>query len=173
MAQDRRVPWGWLNLALGLLALALVATAVVVWTRPATGGTGDGAARELSRQQWEVTEAASAEVEAFLTVDHEAMTEVVAQVMDGATGTFRDEYDAGRARLVARTAASDVTARAVVRAVALGRVTSSTAEVLVAADARVTNDQSRGREQLRQHRLRLVMVERDGRWLTEQLEFVR
>ncbi|WP_156384374.1 hypothetical protein [Marmoricola sp. Leaf446] len=173
MARSPRVRWGWPNLLLGLLALALVAAAVVVWTRPASGGTGDADARELSRRQWEVTEAASAEVEAVLGVDHRRMREVVTRVQDGATGDFAEEYAEGVDSLLSATRESRITARAVVRAVALGPVTRTRAEVLVAADARVTRDGSAGREQLRQHRLRLTMVERDGRWLTEQLEFVR
>lgn len=172
MARSPRVRWGWLDLALGLLALALLATAVLTWTRPATSGTGDAAARDLSRQQWQVTEAASAEVEAFLGVDHTAMDEVVARVEDGATGRFAEEYAAGRDRLVSSTERTRATARATVRAVALGEVTARRAEVLVAADARVVEGGSDGEQQLLQHRLRLVMVERDGRWLTEQLEFV-
>lgn len=172
MARSLRVRWGWVDLVLGVVALVLLVTAVLVWTRPATGGTGDTAARELSRQQWRVTEAASGEVEAFLGVDHTAMDEVVARVEDGATGRFAREYAAGRDRLVASTEDSRATARATVRAVALGEVSARRAEVLVAADARVTNRASDGEEQLLQHRLRLVLVEREGRWLTEQLEFV-
>ena len=73
------------------------------------------------------------------------------------------------ASLVAYTSAP----RASTTSLLLAAEHTATEEVLVAADARVTNDQSQGREQLRQHRLRLVMVERDGRWLTERLEFVR
>lgn len=172
MAPNSRMRWGWLNLALGALALVLLATALVVWTRPASGGAGDARARALSDRQWAVTQAATAEVEAFLGVDHRAMTEVVARVEDGATGAFAREYAAGEDRLVTETEDSRVRSRATVRAVALGKLTTGRAEVLVAADARVSNRASGGKVQLRQHRLRLVMVERDGRWLTEQLEFV-
>ncbi len=172
MAPNSRMRWGWLNLALGALALALLAAALVVWTRPATGGTGDERARALSDQQGAVTAAAKAEVEAFLGVDHEAMDDVVARVADGATGAFAKEYAAGADQLKVSTRESRATSRPTVRAVALGKVTARQAEVLVAADARVRNRASGGKEQLRQHRLRLVMVERDGRWLTERLEFV-
>lgn len=172
MAPNSRMRWGWLNVVLGALVLALLATALVVWTRPSTGGTGDARARALSDQQGAVTAAAKAEVEAFLGVDHEAMNDVVARVEDGATGAFAEEYAAGKVRLTASTERSEATSRPTVRAVALGEVTARRAEVLVAADARVSNRASAGRVQLRQHRLRLVMVERDGRWLTEQLEFV-
>ena len=172
MAHNRRMRWGWLNVALGALAVVLLAAACVVWTRPATGGTGDARARALSDRQGAVTRAAKAEVEAFLGVDHRAMDDVVARVEEGATGAFAEEYAAGERRLRTSTAESRATSRPTVRAVALGRTTARRAVVLVAADARVSNRASGSAPQLRQHRLRLVMVERDGRWLTEQLEFV-
>lgn len=172
MAPNSRMRWGWLNVSLGALALVLLAAALVVWTRPATGGAGDARARALSARQGAVTEAARAEVEAFLGVDHRDMAEVVGRVQEGATGEFAREYAAGADRLVASTRRSRATSLPTVRAVALGKLTARRVEVLVAADARVSNRASGGREQLRQHRLRLVMVERDGRWLTEQLEFV-
>lgn len=165
--------WGGANVVLAVLATALLVGAVLVWARPATGGTGDPAARALSRQQWEVTEAAGAEVEAFLSVDHRAMDEVVARVERGATGDFAEEYADGRDELVRSTRASRAVSTAVVRAVALGEVTTERADVLVAADARVTNRDSGDEAQLRRHRLRLELVQRDDRWLVERLEFVQ
>ena len=168
----RRAAWGRANVLVGVLALALLVGAVLAWARPVTGGTGDPAARAFSRQQWEVTEAASAEVEAFLGVDHTAMAQVVARVEEGATGEFAQEYAADEDRLVASTRRARATATAVVRAVALGEVSARRAEVLVAADAEVTNRDSDGEPQLRRHRLRLVLVEREDRWLVEKLDFV-
>ena len=172
---DRRtlVPWGPLNLLLAALVLALAVAAVLTWTRGAGRAEPAPAARELSADYRAVSDAARAEALAFLRVDHRDMEPVVDDVLAGATGDFREEYAAGRDELVASAQRSRAISYGTVRALGIGELEADRAEVLVAADVVARNRDTGGRDERRAQRLRLVLVQRDGEWLTSRLEFVR
>ena len=73
-----------------VLALLLVATTALLFTKGAAATPGDSKAEALSQQYEDVTEAARAETLAFLTVDYKNMDPLIAKVLAGATGTLQE-----------------------------------------------------------------------------------
>jgi Mce-associated membrane protein len=166
------LPWRLANLVLGVLALALLATCVLLWTRGSSAQADEISATRLSRQQAAVSAAARAEATAFLAVDHRDMAPLVARVLAGATGGFAKQYAAGRRDLIASTEQSLSRSRGKVLRVGVTDLAADRATVLVAADAQVSNRATRGATQPRLYRLRLTLDRVDGRWLTSDLQFV-
>ena len=80
-----------------VLALLLVATTALLFTKGAAAAPGDSKAEALSQQYKDVTEAAEAETLAFLTVDYKNMDPLIQKVLDGATGNFKAQYAARQA----------------------------------------------------------------------------
>lgn len=155
-----------LDLALVALAVVLGVAVLLTWRATPDTATDRDAADGPGA-------AAGAEVVAFLEVDHTDMDAVTRRVLDGATGGFREEYAAGRDRLVTRVEQREAVVEASLRAVGVVEQSSTDAEVLVAADSRVT-DRETGDEPLeRRDRLRLGLERVDGRWLVSRLEYVR
>ena len=76
-----------------LVALLLVVTSVLLFTRGAAAAPGDSRAEKLSSQYDEVTKAARDETLAFLTVDYKNMDPLIDKVLAGATGNFKDQYE--------------------------------------------------------------------------------
>lgn len=156
------ITWG-----LGALLLALVATITfLVRSGPVVD---DG----LTQAQHEVAAAARTEALAFLTVDHRNMDPLVDAVLDGATGDFKEQYAAQRARLVRQAERTDATSTAEIVALGVGDLGADTATVLVAANSDVSNTATGDAPQTRYFRLRLDLVREDDRWLTRDLQFVR
>ena len=162
---ERAGRWVAGGLVLVLLAL-LVATARVV-----TGG--DEADEQLTAAQQDVAGAARAEALAFLTVDHEDMAPLIDAVLDGATGEFAEQYDAQRDTLTSEAVRTEATSTPEVVSLGVGDQDGDSATVLVAANSTVTNSSTAGEGQVRYYRLRLELVREDGRWLTDDLRFVR
>ncbi len=87
------------NIVLMVLALVLIATTVLLFTKGAAATPGDSRAEALSRQYDDVTAAARKETLAFLTVDYKDMDPLIAKVLEGATGTFKDQYERAKVTL--------------------------------------------------------------------------
>jgi Mce-associated membrane protein len=153
------------GLVLVLLAL-LVATALVV-----TGG--DEADEQLTAAQQDVAGAARAEALAFLTVDHRDMDRLIDAVLDGATGDFAEQYASQRETLTREAVRTEATSSPEVVSLGVGDQDGDSATVLVAANSTVTNTGTTDEGQVRYYRLRLELVREDGRWLTDDLRFVR
>lgn len=157
--------WVLVDLALVALAVGLVVAIALTWRAapaPADAGEPDGPLA-----------AASAEVVAFLEVDHDDMAVVTERVLEGATGAFRRQYAAGRERLVSRVEQREATVEASLRAVGLVERSPGSAVVLVAADSRRV-DRETGDDAVEQRdRLRVGLEQVDGRWLVARLEYVR
>ncbi|WP_299923349.1 hypothetical protein [uncultured Nocardioides sp.] len=162
---ERAGRWVAGGLVLVLLAL-LVATALVV-----TGG--DEADGELTAAQHDVAGAARTEALAFLTVDHRDMDPLIDAVLDGATGDFAEQYASQRETLTREAVRTEATSSPEVVALGVGDQDDDSATVLVAANSTVTNTGTTGEGQVRYYRLRLELVREDGRWLTDDLRFVR
>lgn len=167
--------WRAAAVLLVLVALALVATLVVLLGRHTSAGAAatseDSRAAALRTSYAGATRAAREETEAFLGVDYRAPGPVVARVLAGATGHFKQQYAAGRARLERSAQRSRAVSTGTARAVGVSALSATRATVLVAADARVTNRSTTGAEP-RYYRLRLTLVKQGGTWLTSGLEFV-
>jgi Mce-associated membrane protein len=164
--------WRWANIVLMLLALLLVVTTVLLFTKGAAATPGDSRAEALSSQYEQVTKAARKETLAFLTVDYKNMDPLIAKVLDGATGTFKSQYDAAKGTLKSTAQQGESVATGDVKAVGIGDIDSDTAVVFVAADGSVTNKSTKGKAQPRSYRFKLTMVHKDGKWLTSDLQIL-
>ena len=155
-----------------LLALLLVVTAVLLFTKGAAATPGDSRAEALSREYEQVTAAARKETLAFLTVDYKDMDPLIAKVLDGATGTFKEQYDSAKGTLKSTAQQGHSVATGDVKAVGIGDIDSDTAVVFVAADGSVTNTSTKGKAQPRSYRFKLTMVHKGGKWLTSDLQIL-
>ena len=155
-----------------LVALLLIVTSVVLFTKGAAATPGDSRAEALSRQYDEVTKAARAETVAFLTVDHRNMDPLIDKVLAGATGQFKEQY--GRAQVTLKTTAQQAQSVATgkVREVGIGDIDADTAIVFVAADGSVTNKSTKGKAEPRSYRFKLTMVRKGDKWLTSDLQIL-
>lgn len=164
--------WRLVNVVLILVALALVATSALFLTRGASAAPGDSRAETLSRQYASVTRAAREQTLAFLTVDYQNMDPLIEDVLDGATGTFKDQYDRAKVNLKASAQESQAISSGKVLSVGVSDIDDSDAVVFVAADSQVQNKSTQGKPQPRYYRLKLTMVRQGDRWLTSNLQFV-
>jgi Mce-associated membrane protein len=149
-----------------VLLVLLVATALALTGR-------DEVDEELTAGQQEVAGAARAEALAFLTVDHRDMDPLIDAVLDGATGDFAEQYASQRETLTREAVRTGATSTPEVVSLGVGDQDDDSATVLVAANSTVTNTGTGGEGQVRYYRLRLELVREDGRWLTDDLRFVR
>lgn len=164
--------WRTVNIVLIVVVLALVAGSVVWFTKGASATPGASRAETLSHQYDEVTKAARTETEAFLTVDYRLMDPLIAKVIAGSAGSFKEQYS--RAKVTLKASAQQARARSTgkVLSVGVGDIDDSDAVVFVAADSQVSNTSTKGKAQPRYHRFKLTMVHQGGRWLTSDLQFV-
>lgn len=165
-----RTSWLPANIVLIVVALALVAASVLWFRDSASASRDDARTQRLSRDYAEVTKAATSEALAFLTVDYTKMDPLIAEVLAGATGSFKRQYDGAKADLLASTRASKVVSSGTVLSVGIGKIDAGRAVVLVAADARVQNRSTRSKVQ--HYRIRLGLTRQGGHWLTSDLGFV-
>lgn len=165
--------WVLVDGALVLLALVLAVTVVVVWTREAPAAAGDEPAQRTSAVYREVTAAATEQAAAFLEVDHRDMEAVTERVLAGATGDFAEQYAASRERLVARVERARAVVTSATRVVGVAELDDQRAVVLVAADSAVRDRDTGEEEELRKHRMRLVLEQEDDAWLVSELGFAR
>jgi Mce-associated membrane protein len=164
--------WRWVNVALIGLALLLVVASTLLFTRGAAATPGDSRAETLSRQYAEVTRAARAETLAFLTVDYRRMDPLIAKVLAGATGTFKQQYAGAKDTLKSTAQQGRSVATGKVREVGIGDMDGDTAIAFVAADGSVTNRTTKGKAQPRTYRFKLTMTRQGGRWLTSDLQIL-
>ena len=155
-----------------LLALLLVVTSVLLFTRGAAAAPGESRAEKLSRQYAEVTKAARAETQAFLTVDYKNMDPLIDKVLDGATGDFKDQYNRAKGALKSTAVQGQSVATGEVKEIGIGDIDDDTAVVFVAADGSVTNKTSKAKAQPRTYRFRLTMVREKDKWLTSDLQIL-
>lgn len=164
--------WRPANLVLIVVALMLVAASAVLFVRGAQAAPGESRAETMSRQYRAVTKAARTETLAFLTVDYRRMDPLIAKVLAGATGTFKQQYSQTKVTLKASAQQSLARSTGKVLAVGISDVDDTNAVVFVAADSKVANKATKGKPQPRYYRLKLTMVRKGGRWLTSNLQFV-
>ena len=155
-----------------LVALVLVVASVLLFREGASATPGDSRAETLSRQYEDVTEAAREQTEAFLTVDYKDMDPLIEEVLAGATGSFKDQYERAKVNLKASAQTSQAVSTGKVLSVGVGDIDDSDAVVFVAADSQVTNSSTKGKAQPRYYRLKLTMTRQGDKWLTSNLQFV-
>jgi Mce-associated membrane protein len=155
-----------------VLAVVLVVTTVLLFTKGAAATPGDSKAETLSRQYEQVTAAARKETQAFLTVDYKDMDPLISKVLEGATGTFKQQYDGAKGTLKSTARQGQSVATGDIKAVGIGDIDADTAVVFVAADGSVTNKSTKGKAQPRSYRFKLTMVHKGDKWLTSDLQIL-
>jgi Mce-associated membrane protein len=160
------------NLLLLLVGLALGVALALILTRASDAPPGETEAQRRDQANADVTRAATAEVQAFLGIDHERVDEQAQTVLDGATGDFEQQYADALDNLRKSAAAQQSTAVATVLEVGISAIDSTRAKVLVAANTEVTSKSTDGEARTVPWRIQLDMVKEGGRWLTSGLRFV-
>jgi len=140
----------------------------------AFGGLQVSELRTSSKQRHEraqVIQAVRAEVLALTNISSTTTDEQLEALLEGMTEHLKDEFapqaDAFREAMVK----SKVQSRGRIIAVGLTTLSARSATAVVAASARVSNDQTDG-DQDRNYRLSLSLKKVDRRWLVNTMEFV-
>ena len=154
-------------LALAGLALAAVACLVLIaLTVPRLSAADD---REQRRT--EVLQAARQQAVNFTTLDYQALDRDLGRVLDGATGDFRSQFEAGTNDLAELVTANQAVSKGEVLEAGIVSDDDDSARVLVVADSTVTNAASE-QPQKRHYRLQMDLVRDGDRWLVSDLQFV-
>ncbi len=154
-----------------LLRWSLAVVVVVLAAAIGVLGWQVRASQEVGARHEAILSAASQEAVNFTTLDYRHLDADLAQVMAGATGTFRSEFQAKLDQLKSLITTN--------KAVSTGRVleagivsdSPTAARVLLAVDSTVNNSAEPNGSQ-RHYRIQLDLVRVDGRWLTSNLQFV-
>jgi Mce-associated membrane protein len=154
------------------LAVVLVAAAVFFWVDDAKASPGDAKAESLSRQSKAVSKAAKDETLAFLTVDYKNMDALIAKVLSGASGSFKEQYSGAKSNLKSSAARAKAVSTGKVLSVGISDIDKDHAVVFVAANSQVTNASTKGKAVPRYYRLKLTMVRQGDTWRTSDLQFV-
>lgn len=160
------------NAVLAVVLAALCAWLLVFAVKGSEAAPGTTPAEGLADQYSDITHAARAETLAFLEVDHKRMDELTDRVLDGATGTFKKQYETSLKTLTDSAVKQESISKGSVDEVGLSEVESDAATVFVAAGSKVQNKGTKGKVEDRSWRIKLSMVKEGGRWLVSQLEFV-
>lgn len=148
-----------------VLAVLLVAGAVVA------GVMWDEGRRTEQRGQLAVGTARHMAV-ALVTVNSDTADQDVREILDGAVGNFGKVFSENLDSYVDIVRRGNVRTTGEAASAGLQKLDGTTARVLVAIKAKVTNDQVPQGED-RTYRMNLEMAEQpDGRWLAKNVEFV-
>lgn len=179
-AGSPRSLWLWTTTALAVVLLAVVATVTVLAVLRDDGSRElESAAMpwrdpggELTRRTRDVAAAARAETLAFLAVDHRDMAPLMDAVLEGATGTFKEQYAERREDLEKQAVENKSISSGEVVALGIGELDADSALVNVAANSEVQNTSTDGTTQPRYYRLQLDLVREGDKWLVSQVQFV-
>lgn len=157
-----RRPWWLYGLA---LASTVLLVAVVLLGLQVRADSLDDNAREAG-----LTAARQSALN-LTSIDQEDFDGDVARVLDGATGEFRQDFQARSADLQTLLDENEVSAEGTVLEAAIIRSDRQSATVLVVVDSTVSNSAApEGR--VNSYRMRLEVERVGDSWLTSQLEFV-
>lgn len=115
--------------------------------------------------------AASAEVEALITVSADSSQDDLDRLLDGATRGFRADLQSQADTFRSALRSGGVTTTGEITSAGVVSFAGDRARVLVAAEGTVRNDRTDGAEP-RQYRVRVDVERVGGRWLVSHLEFV-
>ena len=161
-----------INAVLAVILVSLCAWLVVFAIRGSAAAPGSTPAEERAQEFSDIRRAARDETLAFLTIDHTKMDQLTEQVLDGATGSFKKQYQASLKSLKESAASQESFSKGRVNEVGLSEVDADSASVFVAAGSEVRNKGTKGKAENRSWRIKLTMAKEDDRWLVSQLEFV-
>ncbi|MCW2777705.1 MAG: hypothetical protein JWN17_1430 [Frankiales bacterium] len=166
-------PGGGLRAALGgtvgaslwvLLVLALIVASVVLGLRLRT-------AERASDARAAALQAARQEAVNLTSVDGKDIQGDLKSVLAGASGQFRQDFQAQSSRLSSVLEDNQVTAEGKVLDAGLSRFDGDTATAVVVVDTQVAN-KAIPKGQVRHYRMQLDLERTGDRWLTNTLQFV-
>lgn len=162
--RDRKPRW---RRRVLIAALALVVVAVLATT--GFLGWQLWQTRQLDRASMDAQRAAVSYAQVLTSIDSAKVDENFAQVLDGATGEFKDMYSQSSMELRQLLIDNKAAAHGVVRESAVQSATKKKAVVLLFVDQSVTNT-SVPDPRIDQSRMKLTMEYVDGRWRTSKVE---
>lgn len=152
--------------AAGLLLLVVLALLAVQLVRD-----GSGRAAELRDERAAALRAASQSALNLTSIDNAQFDEDVANVLEGATGAFKADFEARSKDLKGVLTENQVVSEGKVIETGLVRLGATSATALVVVDSNVRNTAApEGR--VNTYRMKLELEKVNGRWLTSMLEFV-
>lgn len=155
---------------LGALVLTVVALVVAVVVLAVTApGVLDR--REAEERRGEVLQEAKQHAVNFTTLDHRTFDDDIELVLDGATGTFREQFGSGVEEVRELVTQNESVSKGSVSEAGLVSVDDDSARVLVVADTEVSNLSS-PEPQPRHYRIQLDLTLTGDRWLVSDLTFV-
>ena len=119
-----------------------------------------------------VQQAAADEVSALLNIDYRTPQDTIDKVKAGATAEFAEQFDAATGGLVQLIAQAKSVMTAEVHWTGVVDVDPDSASVIVATSGTVTNTLTGEQPAARNFRIKVDLVQQDGRWLTSALDFV-
>jgi Mce-associated membrane protein len=146
-----------------LTVVALVGIGVI--------GPRISAASTRDDRRADVLHAARQQTVNFTTLDYRHLDRDLGRVLQGSTGDFRKQFQAGTKNLTELVTANKAVAKGEVLDAGLVSSDSDSAVVLVVADSTVVNTASPKGEK-RHYRLQLTLVRHQDRWLVSDLTFV-
>jgi Mce-associated membrane protein len=161
-----------ITIALAVLLVVLLGWLVLFAVRGDVAAPGSTPAEEQAQEFADIERAARAEALAFLTIDHTKMDELTERVLDGATGSFKKQYQSSLKTLKESASSQESFSTGRVDEIGLSEVDADSASVFVAAGSKVKNKGTKGEVEDRTWRIKLTMAKEDSRWLVSQLEFV-
>lgn len=167
-------PGGRAGVDLALLALVAVLLigsvggGVLVWQ--ARDVRADAATEQ--QQYGAVLAAARAEVDAFINIRYDDAQASIDQVAAGATGEFREQYTSSSERVIEELVRDESVMEGAVLHAGVVSLDEGSATVIVATVGTIATRQTDHQPVERDFRLRLELVLDDGRWLTDDLQFV-
>ena len=133
-------------------------------------------ARERAQAEQErsgdVLEAASAEAEAFINIRYDDAQASVDKVAEGATGEFKKQYSSSTEGVLEVLKQERSVMEGEVLWAGVVDADQDSATVIAATSGTVANRQTQNQPVARNFRLRLDLVRENGRWLTNDLQFV-
>jgi Mce-associated membrane protein len=158
----RRTPRARLVIGLALVAALVLAVVLGRQALDQRARTQDRSAALAAARQIAVN---------FSTLDYRTFDRDTARVTATATGPFRSDFAAQAAQIKKVVVADRSVSSGQVAQLALVRSTPTSARVLLALDASVTNT-STTTPAARHYRVQLDLTKVHGRWLADQLQFV-
>lgn len=155
------------RLVVGLGVLAVVGGVFVFREHQ----TGSQATRDQERYG-AVQAAASDQVSALLNIDYRNPQATIETVKAGSTAEFAEQFDAATGGLVEVTAQAKSVMTADVLWTGVVDVHPDSATVIVATTGTVTNTLTGEKPAARNFRIKVDLVQEDGRWLMSGLDFV-
>jgi len=153
-------------LTIGLVVATVLTTTVALWLSVRLYDR-----HEAEQRRQEILGAARQSALNFTSLDYRHYDRDSANVLKGATGDFKKQFAAQTDDLTKLVAENRSVSEGQVLDAGIVRSEAHSARVLVVADSKVTNTAA-PKGETRTYRLQLDLVDRDGRWLTSDVEFV-